>query len=160
MVKAHVETLNNVLGDETKNSVITKSGGNMSASIYGPGGGNPSLSTGGSCHLGNSSAPRSGKKRDLSSGTSEVRGNISDGKFTTSRAGVQLCRAYNGGECQVTVGGNRCPNGDRLHLCDQCLGGHPARPKDDSPCPNGLAKGGGRDRKGKGRGKGKGGKQA
>jgi len=92
-------------------------------------------------------------------------------KYITNRAGKDLCRNYQVGDCKDTTkgvgGAPLCGRDNSLaHQCELCLGHHPAAPHEGKPCPVGStagretraadrAKGG----KAKGKGsKGKGGK--
>jgi hypothetical protein len=50
--------------------------------------------------------------------------NVVDGKYTTNRAGVELCILFNSGSCSSTKGNPVCPvNPARRHNCSACLGG-------------------------------------
>ena len=47
---------------------------------------------------------------------------ISDGKYTATRQGIQLCRAFNEGTCHGTNSQGRCKqNPSRAHQCWFCL---------------------------------------
>jgi hypothetical protein len=43
------------------------------------------------------------------------------GRYMTDRQGRPICFGYNNGECQ-----SKCPK-DMLHICQVCLGAHPAK---------------------------------
>ena len=73
--------------------------------------------------------------------------NVSNGRFTTNRAGVQLCSAFNEGSCD---GGAACTG---AHQCAKCLGGNHGF----STCPAGSGPDTSHTRYGKNT-KGKGGK--
>ena len=67
-------------------------------------------------------------------------------KYVTNRAGKDLCRNYQSGECKDTIkGAGGAPVCGRdpslVHQCELCLGHHPAAPHDGKPCPVGSTAG-------------------
>ena len=84
-----------------------------------------------------------------------------DGLFTHNRAGVEICRSFNAGRCELATWdmryrSYRCPKEPtRVHQCSGCLSdGHAAG---SAGCTNSSKKGKGGG-KGSGKGKGRGGK--
>ena len=122
---------------------------------------------GGSAARAPSSAGERGLGRSRRARPSKVHNTVGE-KFITNRAGKDLCRNYQTGECKDTVkgsgGGPVCGrNPELVHQCELCLGNHPAAPADGKPCPVGSTahrepKSVERGKANKGKGKGKGGK--
>lgn len=82
---------------------------------------------------------------------------VSEGLYTTNRAGIQLCHEWQKGTCTETKAPNKCPHGPRVHQCAKCLsdqhGADACQATPRAPSQNGKSGG----KKGKGKGK-KGGK--
>ena len=93
---------------------------------------------------------RPGDRRPTDDRRVQVDARGSDGRFTTNRKGVPLCKDYCAGNCPATVtvaSAPRCSRNHSLaHQCDLCLGTHVP----GSQACRGKGKGNGN--KGKGRG--------
>ena len=72
-------------------------------------------------HSGNTSGQIAQRVKKVKTRAGRVH-NVQNGHYTTSRQGIELCWAFNAGNCQNTIGQNKCPNHPtRLHLCSKCL---------------------------------------
>ena len=89
----------------------------------------------------------------------ENRATVADGKYVTSRNGLQICRGYNEGSCTGQTSNGRCKqNHERVHCCWFCLNIHPATACSHSSAPSAPALSKSQkyaDKKRKGKGKGK-----
>jgi hypothetical protein len=87
---------------------------------------------------------------DRGSPRQEKAHNVKDGKYTTNRGNIDLCRNYQTGECKdTTTGRSGAPmcakNRNLAHQCELCLGTHPSTPANGEPCSAGS------ERRGKGK---------
>ena len=157
LIKAETERLGDWLGLETSSSatiVEPKARHVKPPPTKAP---KPPPSGGGGKGSGQLLAIEDGRSR-----TPSVRSHqVSDGKYTHNRSGLELCTNYNKGACHETVkrdGLPICAASGRAHQCCFCLGQHPAEPTNGPKCssnttdkPPATWKGSGKGKKGRGR---------